>query len=139
MFNIAVFLDLQKAFDTINHDIMLEKLKLYGLEEPSMNLLSSYLANRAQLCSVNGVLSGPKPISCGIPQGSILGPLLFLIYINDLPRSLEYSSPRMFADDITLTVSAKSIQEVEGAINHDLANVKRWPCSNKLSLNLVKT
>ncbi len=58
MFNIAVFLHLQKAFDTINHDIMLEKLKLYGLEEPSMNLLSSYLANRAQLCSVNGVLSG---------------------------------------------------------------------------------
>ncbi len=110
-----------------------------GLEEPSMKLLSSYLANRTQLCSVNGVLSDSKPISCGIPQGSILGPLLFQIYINDLPRSLEYSSPRMFADDITLTVSAKSIQEVEGAINHDLANVKRWPCSNKLSLNLVKT
>ncbi len=128
MFNIAVFLDLQKAFDTINHDIMLEKLKqnkLYGLEEPSMNLLSSYLANRAQLCFVNGVLSGSMPISCGIPQGSILGPLLFLIYINDLPRSLEYSSPRMFADDTTLTVSGKSIQEIKGAINHDLANVKR--------------
>ena len=117
---------------------MLGKLKLYGLEEPSMDLLSSYLANRTQLCSVNGVLSGPKPISCGIPQGSILGPLLFLVYINDLPRSLEYSSPRMFADDTTLTVSGKSMQEVEGAINHDLANVKRWLCSNKLSLNLVK-
>ncbi len=61
MFNIAVFLDLQRAFDPINHDIMLEKLKLYGVEEPSMNLLSSYLANRTQLCSVNGVLSGPNP------------------------------------------------------------------------------
>ena len=70
---------------------------------------------------------------------SILGPLLFLIYINDLPRSFEYSSPRMFADDTTLTVSGKSIQEVEGAINHDLASIKCWLFSNKLSLNLVKT
>ena len=91
------------------------------------------------MCSVNGALSGTKLVTCGIPQGSILGPLLFLIYINDLPNSLEYSSTRMFADDTTLTVSGKSIQDVEVAINHDLTNVKQWLSANRLSLNLVKT
>ncbi|CAB4014228.1 Hypothetical predicted protein [Paramuricea clavata] len=139
LFNIAVFLDLQKAFETINHDILLTKLDLYGLQKPSLNLLGSYLANRTQMCSVNGALLGTKLVTCGIPQGSILGPLLSLIYINDLPNSLEYSSTRMFADDTTLTVSGKSIQDVEVAINHDLTNVKQWLSANRLSLNLVKT
>ena len=78
-------------------------------------------------------------VTCGIPQGSILGPLLFLIYINDLPTSLEHSSSRMFADDTTLTVSGKSLHDVEVAINHDLSNVNQWLCANKLSLNLIKT
>ncbi|CAB4001579.1 Hypothetical predicted protein, partial [Paramuricea clavata] len=135
----TVFLDLQKAFDTINNDILLTKLDLYGLQKPSLNLLGSYLANRTQMCSVNGALSGTKLVTCGIPQGSILGPLLFLIYINDLLNSLEYSSTRMFADDTTLTVSGKSIHDVEVAINHDLTNVKQWLSANRLSLNLVKT
>ncbi|CAB4025578.1 Hypothetical predicted protein [Paramuricea clavata] len=99
----------------------------------------SYLANRTQMCSVNGALSGTNLVICGIPQGSILGPLLFLIYINDLPNGLEYSSTRMFAHDTTLTVSGKSIQDVEVAINHDLSNVKQWLSANRLSLNLVKT
>ena len=138
-FNIAVFLDLQKAFDTIDHDILLKKLDLYGLDKPALNLLKSYLTNRIQMCSINGTISCPKIVTCGIPQGSILGPLLFLIYINDLPRSLEYSFPRMFADDTTLTVSGESIHDVEVAINHDLANVKQWLSANKLSLNLIKT
>jgi hypothetical protein len=91
------------------------------------------------MCSANGALSGTKLVTCGIPQGSILGPLLFLIYINDLPNSLEYSSTRLFADDTILTVSGKSIQDVEVAINHDLTNVKQWLSANRLSLNLVKT
>jgi hypothetical protein len=112
LFNIAVFLDLQKAFDTINRDILLTKLDLYGLQKPSLNLLGSYLANRTQMCSVNDALSGTKLVTCGIPQSSIIGPLLFLIYINDLPNSLEYSSTRMFADDTTPTVSGKSIQDL---------------------------
>ncbi|CAB4024457.1 Hypothetical predicted protein, partial [Paramuricea clavata] len=108
------------------------------------NLLNNYrpisiLPAIVQMCCVNGALSGTKLVTCGIPQGSILGPLLFLIYINDLPNSLEYSSTRMFADDTTLTVSGKSIQDVEVAINHDLTNVKQWLTANRLSLNLVKT
>ncbi|CAB4019289.1 Hypothetical predicted protein, partial [Paramuricea clavata] len=121
-FNIAVFLDLQKAFDTINHVVLLKKLDFYGLETPALNLLKSYLENRTQMCSVNGTLSRKKLIACGVPQGSILGPLLFLVYINDLPNSLEYSSTRMFADDTTLTASGKSVADVEMAINYDLAN-----------------
>jgi hypothetical protein len=131
LFNIAVFLDLQKAFDTINHDILLTKLDLNDLQKPSLNLLGSYLANRTQMCSVNGALWCTKLVACGISQGSILGPLLFLMYINDLPR--------IFADDTTLTVSGKSIQDVEVAINHDHTNVKQWLSANRLSLNLVKT
>ena len=138
-FNIAVFLDLQKAFDTINHNLLIKKLDLYGLQKPALNLLGSYLENRFQMCTVNGVLSKKNLVTCGIPQGSILGPLLFLIYINDLPTSLEHSSSRMFADDTTLTVSGKSLHDVEVAINHDLSNVNQWLCANKLSLNLVKT
>ena len=91
------------------------------------------------MCSVNGVLSCSKTVACGVPQGSILSPLLFLIYINDLPRSLEFSSARMFADDTTLTASGESVLDAEVAINHDLANIKQWLSANKLSLNLVKT
>ena len=91
------------------------------------------------MCSVNGVLSGSKTVMCGIPQGSILGPLLFLIYINELPGSLEFSFARMFADDTTLTASGESVLDAEVAINDDLANIKQWLSANKLSLNLVKT
>ena len=125
--NIAVFLDLQKAFDKINHDILLKKLDRYGIELPALNLLSC-LTDRTQMFLVNGVLSG-----------SILDPLLFIIYINDLPSSLEFSSARMFADDTTLTSSGESVLNAEVAINHDLANIKQWLFANKLSLNRVKT
>ena len=139
LLNIVAFLDLKKAFDTIDHEILIEKLNMYGVKRHSLGLLESYITNRSQKCFINGTLSHSKPIKCGIPQGSILGPLFFLVYINDLPNCLEYCTPRMFADDTTLTVCGKSTHEISSAMNHDLNNVNDWLMANKLCLNLSKT
>ena len=139
MLNIAVFLDLKKAFDTVNHEILIGKLSFLGMQPCALNLITSYLENRSQRCYVNGYLSKPQKIDYGVPQGSILGPLLFLIYINDLPNCIEKSTVRMFADDTTLTASGIALPEIESKINHDLINVQKWLLANKLCLNLIKT
>ena len=139
LFNLVVFLDLKKAFDTVNHGVLLRKMELYGLTGNALQLMNSYLSCRKQICQVNGVSSNVKSIGCGIPQGSILGPLFFLLYINDLPRCLNQAIPRLFADDTNLTVAGESVELVERAMNRDLENVKTWLLANKLSLNVAKT
>src|SRR5829696_7279519 len=96
--SIAIFLDLKKAFDTVNHEILLSKLEQYGLRGPVKNLFSSYLSNRQQYTFISEVSSPLKTIPHGVPQGSVLGPLLFLLYINDFSRCYEAES-RFFADD----------------------------------------
>ena len=123
LINIVAFLDLNKAFDTIDHDILIKKLHMYGVEQCSLKMLESYLSNRSQTCFINGSFSKCKSVRCGIPQGSILGPLFFLVYINDLPNCPSYCTPRMLADDTTLTVCGKSSQDLSLAMNHDLNNV----------------
>ena len=139
MFNLVVFIDLKKAFDTVNHDILLKKLEFYGIKGQALDLLKSYLSNRHQKCQVESFVSSEHLIKCGVPQGSILGPLLFLLYINDLPECLKNTRPRLFADDTNLTASSYSIDDIEIAVNSDLENLRNWLMANKLSLNVAKT
>jgi hypothetical protein len=100
-------------------------------------LFKSYLSDRSQQCQLNGELSTLKYLKYGVSHSSILDPLLFLIYINDLPNCLQHSTARMFADDTNITVSGKLIEEAEVAVNADLNNIREWLVSN--TLNLVKT
>ena len=139
MFNLVVFLDLKKAFDTVNHDILVRKLELYGITGNALSMIKSYLTDRKQKCQLGDVITSESRVTCGIPQGSILGPLLFLLYINDLPDCLRQVSPRLFADDTNLTAAGETIEEVELAMNNDLLRIKEWLLANKLSLNVAKT
>ena len=138
-FSAAVFIDLEKAFDTVNHCILLKKLDHYGINNIANRWLGSYLSNRMQNVSLNGASSENQPITCGVPQGSILGPLLFLIYIDDLRFSLTNCSVFHFADDTNLLFSMKNPKLLSKVINKELKNLYEWLCSNRLSLNASKT
>ena len=120
MFTCGVFIDLEKAFDTVNHQILVSKLNHYGIRGVANKWFSSYLSNRYQKVSLNGVPSQRLPITCGVPQGSILGPLLFLIYINDTNLAVEHSTIYHFADDTNLLYSCKSFKELRKRVNKDL-------------------
>ena len=133
-----IYIDLSKAFDTLNHGILLQKLKCYGITGSSIYLLQSYLSERCQYVEYNHHRSNTLPISTGVPQGSVLGPLLFLIYINDLPMVSDVFNMLMYADDTTLYCNInRNISEIE--INHELWKVSQWQAANKLSLNVGKT
>ena len=140
--NGAVFVDIRKAFDSINHGILLHKMKeQFGISNIEIKLFESYLSDREQVTFVNGVMSSSKRIVCGVPQGSILGPLLFLLYINDLPDCLEKSTPCLYADDTQIFSSAKDCEELNAKLNHDLHNViiSQWLVKNKLHHHSAKT
>ena len=134
-----VFIDLKKAFDTVDHDILCKKLELYGVQQRELSWFRSYLSNRKQFCRVNGVDSDVGEIEVGVPQGSCLGPLLFLIYINDLPQTVQGSSVTMYADDTSLCHQSHDLTQLNEAINSDLTRLETWLQGNKLSLNVAKT
>ena len=134
-----VFIDLKKAFDTVDHNILCKKLELYGLQQRELSWFKSYLSNRKQFCRVNGVDSRIGDIEVGVPQGSCLGPLLFLIYINDLPQAVQDSTVSMYADDTSLCYQSRDLTRLNEAINSDLRKLGTWLQGNKLSLNVAKT
>ena len=135
----GVFIDLEKAFDTVNHKILCDKLSYYGFRGKINNLIDSFLTNRFQYVSINGFDSAPLPIHFGVPQGSTLGPLLFILYINDLRFCLRYSTASHFADDTCLTYACNKLKTLETNLNYDLNNFKKWLDANRLSLNIGKT
>lgn len=135
----AIFVDFTKAFDTINHTILLHKLDALGIRGPPLSLIRSYLSNRSQVVEINGCLSQPKLLIKGVPQGSILGPLLFLAYINDLPNFLKLTSAVIYADDTTIFAHKKSLTEVLSLLNSDLDNLVSWCKLNQLYINPAKT
>ena len=113
LYNLVVYLDLKKAFDTVNNEILLHKLELYVITGCALALIQSYLSDRKQICQLSNKMSSKRNVKCGIPQGSILGSLLFLIYINVLAECLSQATSRLFADDTNLTVAGETIREVE--------------------------
>ena len=135
----GVFIDLQKAFDTVNHDILIEKLSHYGIRGLSKQWFKSYLTKRSQFVSIDGFNSSIMTVKHGVPQGSVLGPLLFLIYINDLYKSVIYSNAYHFADDTNLLVISKSQKQLQKHMNIDLKLLYKWLIANKISLNCTKT
>ena len=133
-----ILLDLQKAFDTVDHSILMMKLRSAGLGDDILRWFDSYLSDRQQLVDVSGTHSCFAHITCGVPQGSILGPLLFLIYVNDMSAVVK-NKLLLYADDSGILVSGKSKLYVESCLKDDLHHVSQWLVDNKLSLHLGKT
>ncbi|XP_026728807.1 uncharacterized protein LOC113494593 [Trichoplusia ni] len=144
----ALFLDLSKAFDLVDHNRLIEKLEKYGVRGPAKKWFQSYLSNRQQitrLAKLNKVTntiedfdSVPRTNSCGVPQGSILGPLLFLVYINDLPQSISHQCV-LFADDTTIIIKSNQPQNLSSQVNKALGEIIKWLDTNKLKINISKT
>ena len=135
----AVFVDLKKAFDTVDWDILLEKLRNIGINGKALLWMESYLTGRVCRTLVNSELSAESSITCGVPQGSLLGPLFFIIYINDLVDCVKSCQVQLYADDTVLYFSHSSTKNIESALNSDLESVNKWMSKNKLTVNCKKT
>ena len=139
-YTLGVFIDLSKAFDTVDHSILLKKLELYGITDRNYAWIKSYLSNRLQYIQIDeNSRTEFCVVKCGVPQGSILGPLLFLLYVNDLKNASSVLDPIMFADDTNLFYTHSNIQKLFSTMNEELASINQWFTSNKLSLNAKKT
>ena len=137
--NAEVFLDLKKAFDTVDHEILLTKMNRCGIQGKTLDWFKSYWTNRTQQCSVISCLSDFTTLKCSVPQVTILGPLLLLIYINDLPDYLSFSLPRMYADDTHISHAGSDLHLIQSNPSHDLEKLRKWLVSNRLTLNATKT
>ena len=138
-YSIGILLDLAKAFDTVNHTILLNKLEHYGVRGIPHLWVKNYLSNRKQYVHYKGVDSQMSDIICEVPQGSVLGPLLFLIYINDIIASSDVFSFTLFADDTNIFYKNTSLNHLLTIANDELSKLSSWFKANKLSLNISKT
>ena len=138
-YTLGVLIDLSQAFDTVDHQILIKKLQCYGIDGTALEWFKSYLSNRKQYIFSQDISKSCLDIICGVPQGSTLGPLLFLIYVNDLFKASNPLMEVMFADDTNLFLSHKNIDTLFAIMNVELENVSMWFKSNKLSLNVYKT
>ena len=137
--SLATFIDFSKEFDTVNHKILVKKLFKYGIKDKNLDWLENYLFQRQQCTTINGMTSEYSNICCGVPQGSILGPLLFLVYINDLSHVINNTSMYLYADDTVLLSMGPNIIPCKENMQFDLIKIAAWCRSNKLSLNIKKT
>src|SRR5690606_5575661 len=135
---LGVFIDIQKAFDCVPYDILIHKLKFYGFNTASCNLINSFLTGRTQCTKVNNSLSPSLPVLCGIPQGTVLGPILFLLYINDFLHLLN-GKTTSYADDTSLIYVGSNVDSVISVVNSELALAADWFTANKLMFNVNKT
>ena len=133
-----MFIDLSKAFDTVDHEILLKKLENYGFRGIPLQLIQSYLTDRRQYTLVNGTKSDLNKVKCGVPQGSTLDPLLFLIYVNDLPCISNFTT-KLFAKNTVLTMTNPCITTLQYDVNKELTKIDKWMRLNKLSLNYNKS
>ena len=140
---VAVFIELSKAFDTLSHSLLLQKLDRYGIRGIVNDWFKSYLENRKLRCKLNSdqhmVYSNEYPVEYGVPQGSVLGPLLFLLFTNDLYQHLDHCGSILFADDTTIYMSYQNLNYINFCLEHDLKNISDWFKANSLTLNLSKT
>ena len=136
---INIYIDLSKAFDTLIHSILLDKMSYYGVNGVAKNLLQSYLSHRHQVVDFNGSTSDTLEIKTGVPQCSVLGPFLFSVYINDLPSCTDIFNMIMYADDTTLFCDINGNPADEHVLNTELCKITHWLSTNKLSLNVNKT
>ena len=130
-----ILVDLQKAFDTLDHGVLLEKMKYFGFRASVIKWFESYLSNRKFLVCIDNVFSEAGTLKYGVPQGSILGPLLFLLYVNDLPQSLSDAGSYLYADDTCIFYQHEDVKKIENVLNKEFSSLCQWFIDNKLSIH----